>query len=116
MNSLSFRAVYHFKIAEAVPLNENISYVELAKKTNLEATNLRRLVRHAMTNHIFKEPSPGYVAHTSSSRLLAEDAQLQAWVGFFSEDLLDTNCEHSRCNGRMAWKSRTERDWIPDCQ
>jgi hypothetical protein len=40
-----------------------------------------------MTNHIFKEPCPGYVVHTSSSRLLAQDAQLQAWVGFFSEDL-----------------------------
>jgi hypothetical protein len=40
-----------------------------------------------MTNHIFKEPFPGYVAHKSSSRLLAQDAQLHAWVGFFSEDL-----------------------------
>ena len=64
VNSLSLRAVYHFKIVEAVPLNENISYVELAKKTNLEATNLRRLVRHSMTNHIFKETCPGYVAYT----------------------------------------------------
>ena len=65
VKSLSLRAVYHFKIAEAVPQNENISYVELAKKTNFEATNLRRLVRHAMTNHIFKEPCLGYVAHTA---------------------------------------------------
>ncbi|KAG4431838.1 hypothetical protein IFR05_012676 [Cadophora sp. M221] len=55
---------------------------------NVDVTNLRRLVRHAISNHIFCEPRPGYVAHTSSSRLLAEDAQLKAWVGFFSEDLL----------------------------
>jgi hypothetical protein len=41
-----------------------------------------------MTNHIFHEPTPGFVAHTSSSRLLVENAQLSAWVGFFSEDLL----------------------------
>jgi hypothetical protein len=41
-----------------------------------------------MTNHIFYEPTPGFVAHTSSSRLLVENAQLTAWVGFFSEDLL----------------------------
>ena len=70
-----------------MPINEEISYVDLSKKLNLDPTNLRRLVRHAITNHIFREPHPGYVAHTSSSRLLAEDAQLQAWVGFFSEDL-----------------------------
>ena len=53
----------------------------------MEIINLRRLIRHAITNHIFCEPHPGYIAHTSSSRLLAEDAQMQALVGFMSEDI-----------------------------
>ncbi|PVH87919.1 S-adenosyl-L-methionine-dependent methyltransferase [Cadophora sp. DSE1049] len=88
VNSLSLRAVYHFKIAESVPIEGDISYDALSEKVNVDVTNLRRLVRHAITNHIFREPQPGYVAHTSSSRLVAEDGQLQAWVGFFSEDLL----------------------------
>lgn len=87
VNNLSLQAVYHFKIAQAVPLHKEISYLDLAEKVNLDPVNLRRLVRHAITNHIFREPRPGYVAHTSSSRLLAEDPQLQAWIGFFSEDL-----------------------------
>jgi hypothetical protein len=88
VNNLSLRAIYHFEIAQAVPIEGDISYVELAKKTNVDPINLRRLIRHAMTNFIFWEPCSGYVAHTSSSRLLAENPQLQAWVGFFSEDLL----------------------------
>lgn len=88
VNNLSLRAIYHFHIAKAVPFEGDISYAELSKKTNVDPINLRRLVRHAMTNFIFREPRAGYVAHTSSSRLLAQDAQLQAWVGFFSEDLL----------------------------
>ncbi|KAK0114545.1 hypothetical protein ONS95_014035 [Cadophora gregata] len=88
VNSLSLRAVYHFKIAEFVPTKGDISYEALSEKINVDVTNLRRLVRHAISNHIFREPRSGFVAHTSSSRLLAEDAQLQAWVGFFSEDLL----------------------------
>jgi hypothetical protein len=87
VNSLSLHAIYHFKVAEAVPINAEISYLDLSNQLNLDVTNLRRLVRHAMTNNIFREPRPGYVAHTSSSRLLARDAQLNAWVGFFSEDL-----------------------------
>lgn len=70
-----------------MPLHAEINYSDLAQKLTLDATNLRCLVRHAMTNHIFREPRPGYVAHTSSSRLLACDAQIAAWVGFFSEDL-----------------------------
>ncbi|KAH8592329.1 hypothetical protein B0O99DRAFT_630306 [Bisporella sp. PMI_857] len=87
VNSMSLHAIHHFKIAEAVPLHQEISYLDLSKKLGLDITNLRRLVRHGMTNHIFREPHPGYVAHTSSSRLIAEDPQLNAWVGLFSNDL-----------------------------
>lgn len=39
-----------------------------------------------MTNHIFREPRKGYVAHTRTSRILAEDEQLQAWIGLTNED------------------------------
>lgn len=81
--------MYHFNVAKAVPIDGDVSYTNLAEKVNVDEANVRRLVRHAITNHIFCEPRPGYVAHTSSSKLLAEDAQMQAWVGFFSEDLWD---------------------------
>lgn len=40
-----------------------------------------------MTNHIFQEPSPGLIAHTAASRMLAQDADLQDWIGFNSEDI-----------------------------
>ena len=40
-----------------------------------------------MTNQIFCEPSPGVIGHTAASRLLAEDAPLQAWLGFNGEDI-----------------------------
>ena len=76
------------KSPKPFPSKREISYADLAKKVNTDTVNLRRLIRHAITNHIFCETHPGYVAHTSSSRLLAEDPQLQAWVGFMSEDLI----------------------------
>lgn len=38
-----------------------------------------------MTNYMFYEPSPGYIAHTANSRVLAQDSSLQAWVGFNSD-------------------------------
>lgn len=44
-------------------------------------------MRHAMTNRIFCEPTPGTIAHTALSRCLAEDAALQDWIGFNSEDI-----------------------------
>lgn len=48
--------------------------------------NLRRLLRHAMTNHIFCEPAKNHVAHTRTSRLLLEDEPLKNWAGFVSQD------------------------------
>jgi hypothetical protein len=87
VNQLSLQAVYEFKIAEAVPLSGSISYQDLADKVNVPMLNLRRLIRHAMTNHIFHEPEKGFVAHTRTSRLLLEDPPLTNWVGFMMNDL-----------------------------
>lgn len=71
-----------------------ISYEELTSKAvelnnglNISVPDLRRLLRHAMTNRIFAEPSKGYVGHTRSSRLLLEDEPLRNWVGFMCHDL-----------------------------
>lgn len=70
-----------------MPLEGEISLKDLQAKTTLDAINLARIVRHAMTNYIFHEPKPGYIAHTAASRLLAEDKDLQDWIGFNSEDI-----------------------------
>lgn len=47
---------------------------------------LTRVVRHAITNNIFFEPSPGYVTHTSLSLLLAQSGNpVRGVVGHQSE-------------------------------
>lgn len=74
-------------VAKLVPLDAPIKLTELQSKTSLEPINLARALRHAMTNNIFYEPSPGLIAHTANSRLLAQDTSLQAWIGFNSEDI-----------------------------
>jgi hypothetical protein len=87
INQLSLQAMHEFKVPEAVPLKGSISYQELADKVDVPMLNLRRLIRHAMTNHIFHEPEKGLVAHTRTSRLLLEDEHLKNWVGFVTNDL-----------------------------
>lgn len=49
--------------------------------------NLRRIIRHAMTNRIFVEPKKGFVAHNRSSRLILESPTMSSWVGFMCSDL-----------------------------
>jgi hypothetical protein len=73
--------------AKLFPVGSTITLAELQEKTSLDPVNLARVIRHAMTNNLFTEPSPGVIAHTAASKLLAEDAALQAWVGFNGEDI-----------------------------
>lgn len=40
-----------------------------------------------MTYYIFREPSPGIVAHTSTSKLLSEMPMLRQLVGFMAGEM-----------------------------
>ncbi|KAK4168692.1 S-adenosyl-L-methionine-dependent methyltransferase [Cladorrhinum sp. PSN259] len=87
LDVMALQAVNHYGIAKLFPADSTITFAELQNKTTLDPINLARLVRMAMTNGIFREPSPGVIAHTAASRVLAEDDDLQAWVGFNGEDI-----------------------------
>lgn len=82
----SLRWLYHFKIAEAVPLDRAVTFAEVAKATGVDEDHLKRVLRHAMTNRIFREPEAGLVAHTSVSALLVRSKSLNDWVGYTCEE------------------------------
>ncbi|KAL2269640.1 hypothetical protein VTJ83DRAFT_1824 [Remersonia thermophila] len=87
LDVLSLAAVNHYGIAKHVPIDSPISLAELQTKTTLDPVNLARLLRVAMTNGIFAEPTPGFIAHTAASRVLRDDEAMQSWIGFNGEDL-----------------------------
>ena len=73
----------HFGIFELVPLEGSISYSELATKAGVSAVRLKCLARMAMTNHVFAEPKPGFIAHSATSAALDENSKLRdqrVWV------------------------------------
>lgn len=64
--------IQRFRIAHAVPLDAPISFLSLATKLNILEADLKRIIRFTASHHrIFTEPTPGCVAHTAASRLLA---------------------------------------------
>ncbi|KAL2142529.1 hypothetical protein VTI28DRAFT_1086 [Corynascus sepedonium] len=87
LDVLALTAINHYGLAKLVPVDSTITLAELEAKTSLDPINLARLLRMAMTNGIFREPSPGVIAHTAASRVLAEDENMQAWIGFNGEDI-----------------------------
>ncbi|KAI6251135.1 Chlorophenol O-methyltransferase [Erysiphe necator] len=86
-NSLSLHAIYHYKIVKSFPIHETATFAQISKRVGLSELNVRRFLRHAMTNRIFKEVEPGLVAHTAASRLLAENSKMDDWVGFCVEEM-----------------------------
>ena len=63
------------------PTNEEVSYHQLSQKCGLSESLLKRLLRFAMTKHLFRETSAGLIAHTALSKYLAETPIMRAWVG-----------------------------------
>lgn len=88
-------AIERFGIIDAVPLDGDTSYSEIASKTRLSESQVRRILRHAMTRNIFAEPRPGYIVHTAFSAVLVKMPSLRAWVGHNIDD-------ESRASVRMS--------------
>ncbi|KAI1089145.1 sterigmatocystin 8-O-methyltransferase [Rostrohypoxylon terebratum] len=78
-NSVCLQAISRYGIANLVPSGGRVSFADLAKQTGLEEQMIARLLRHAMTMRIFREPEPGQVAHTKASKLIAS-SHMNAWL------------------------------------
>ena len=63
-----------------------MAYLELASSTDLEPELLKRLVRHAITHRVFKEPRKGSIEHTATSRLLI-GTNANSWMGAGCEEM-----------------------------
>lgn len=74
--------ICYFKIPEAVPLVGSISYEQIAVACEVDESQLRRVLRYAMTNHFFHETSPDEIAHTAYSALLVTDKGERAVVEY----------------------------------
>lgn len=68
-----------------IPYGSQVSFEEVAEKTNLDKGLVRRLLRHAITMRILQEPEPGMVAHTKISKFLARP-EISGWATFESHD------------------------------
>lgn len=91
--------------------------------------DIRRILRHGMTRHIFSELRVGYVAHTAISHLLAEDEQQRAvaptvndvlWPAMLhtadavhkysgSEEAEELGLSAAKSPGRSMWQTFSER-------
>lgn len=81
---LPVAAINRWGLAKHVPLEGDISYLELSEITGISQPLLKRILRYAMTSRLFCERD-GRVAHTSTSRLLVENLGLASFVDLHTD-------------------------------
>ncbi|KAI1775119.1 S-adenosyl-L-methionine-dependent methyltransferase [Hypoxylon cercidicola] len=81
------QAVTRFGLARNLPVGSETTIAEMAASSGLAESNVRKLVRYAVTQRIFDEPRPGVIAHSAASRLLAEDPGVHDFVATCSDEL-----------------------------
>ena len=77
---LSIQYIYRYKIAEAIPVEGDITFEEVAKKCNVDVNDAKRFLRVAIARHIFRESTVGSISHTAASKLLLKNPMLEAWT------------------------------------
>ncbi|TVY16272.1 O-methyltransferase gsfB [Lachnellula arida] len=103
---ISVTALQRFKIANSFPPGESRTFAEIAKACSIPESDCRRLLRHAMAFYIFSEPSPGVVAHTASSKALAEIPPVGSFIGFVAEEMLPASTR--LVDAMQKWPSSEE--------
>ncbi|KAF7534727.1 hypothetical protein G7054_g5962 [Neopestalotiopsis clavispora] len=88
-NMAPFQAISHLGIANMVPLGGQTSFRDIAEKTGLDESMVRRLLRHAITMRVFREPEPGLIAHNRNSKAIT-DPSINDWLKTASQDLWPT--------------------------
>ena len=86
-DSLSLRFLHENAVFAHIPDNESITFSSLATATNLDEVLLRRFLHHAMINGFTQELEPGYVSHTSASRLWKNDQGMRDTASFLLNDI-----------------------------
>jgi 6-hydroxytryprostatin B O-methyltransferase len=84
-NSACLQYVYHFHIAVAVPLDDEVSFAEIAKKAGVNELQCTRILRTMITHNYFHESRPGYIRHTAGSKLLL-NSNVKDSVGYLMEE------------------------------
>ena len=84
---MSLQAIYKYKIASALNKDERATYRDLAYRIGMDESQLKRLMRMAIANHVFDEPEKGFIQHTAVSRLIAENETVNQWLGLVCDEL-----------------------------
>ena len=84
---MCLHAIYQYRIATLFPLDEEATFQQISESCGINKPDVRRLLRLATSYHIFEEIRKEVIVHTAASRILAQDSQMQDWLGSLCEEI-----------------------------
>ena len=104
---MNLQAICQFELATKFPGSaDGATYEELSKVSGLKEPDVRRIVRGAMSNHVFKEEPSGAVKHTAASKVLARNPLMRQWIGMNVEEMLPAGLK--TVNAMVTWPDSQE--------
>ncbi|KAL5115578.1 hypothetical protein ACEQ8H_006554 [Pleosporales sp. CAS-2024a] len=83
---MTLHFIHTYRIGFQLKWGERTTFEAIARESNLDVNDTRRMIRLAMTEHFFTEPENGVVMHTAPSYEMARNALLSAWVGLTTQE------------------------------
>lgn len=105
---VGIQGITRFGLAHAIPIGGKATCAQIAEKAGIGDTHIRRLLRLAISQHIFQEARPGVVTHTAASRLPAEYELLHQWMAFKTDEGW-AGANHA-CGAMAKWPDSGEPD------
>lgn len=84
---MALHAIFHYNIAKNVAKDEEVSFEEIGQRCNMDVDDARRLIRMAISFHIFQEPRKGFISHTANSAVIVDNELLYQWIGLVCDDM-----------------------------
>lgn len=107
---ISVHSIIRLGIAEAFPA-QGTTVHDLAQKTSLRESLVRRLLAHCATHHVYKQTTNDFYVHTAASRILAENGGMRQWVLIGAEELIPATLKVRNAHPwfNMALRTNTDR-------
>lgn len=83
---MSLHFIHRNQIAHKLGPDGRKTYKQIADECGLDEDDTKRMLRLAMTDHLFQEPEKGVVAHTAATQMLAVNPLLASWVGVVTHE------------------------------
>ncbi|ROV96535.1 hypothetical protein VMCG_07778 [Cytospora schulzeri] len=100
------QAITRFGLARNLPVGSETTFADMAASSGLNESDVRKLVRYAVSQRIFEEPRPGVITHSAASRLLAENPGVHDFVATCSDELWQAAAQ--TCNAMAKFPGSEE--------